>query len=325
MSLNRRVRVGARSRRGLALFAAAAGMALAVIPVIATPAVANVPTNRLTGYQIVYGATTTINAGQTVGAGVWCPRGKTVTSGGVISHSPMTFINSSFPLSTSAWHVTVTDTGNETFPEQFTPYAVCVNTSSVPGYHQVQSAPLPVGPNTYYGPNIAAADAYCNSGEVAIGGGVRTDNASTFLTVSRPTTDTQAWEVYVHLTNPPQSGVAYYQVFSVCIPSADVSSYTIANATYGQFGTFLDITQPGATATTVPPGVFNTAGSGFCADGQLAVAGGATNHDQTNGFISSVSPATGGKYWVVTDTNINPPTTYSEWFLPNAVCVSATA
>jgi hypothetical protein len=100
-----------------------------------------------------------------------------------------------------------------------------------------------------------------------------------------------------------------------------VTSYAIANATYGAYGTFLDITQPGAAATAVPPGVFNTAGFGFCAAGQLAVAGGATKHDQTNGFISSVSAAPGGQYWLVTGTNINPPTSYSEFFLPTAVCV----
>ena len=310
------------ARRRLRLLAVTAGIATAAIAAVATAGVASA-SGGVTGYTIVHGAASAITPGQTVGANVACPSGKVVLSGGVSAHSPLTFIRSSFPLSSRTWAVVVTDTGIETYTEHFTPYAVCVNAASVPGIHQVATARLPVGPATYYGPNIAAADAYCSSGEVVVGGGVRSDNKNALLTVSRPTPDTQAWEVYVHLTvNPPVT--AYYTVFSVCIPSADVSSYAIDTAASGAYGTFLDLSQPGAAATSVPPGVFNTAASGFCGAGQLAVAGGATNHDQTNGFISSVVPDASGKYWLATSTDINPPTSYSEYFLPTAVCVAGT-
>lgn len=302
---------GARSRFGRGLLGVAAGAAVAVVPAVVSPALASAGVG-VTGYTVVTGAPTTITPGQSVAADAFCRPGKVVTSGGVISHSPLTFIRTSYPLDSRTWQMVVTDTGSQTYPEHFTPYAVCVDESSVPGYHQVQTAQLPVGPNTYYGPNKAIGDAYCGAHEVVIGGGVRSHNPSTLLTISRPTTDDRAWEVEVHLTNPPSYGGEYYQVSAVCIPSADVSSYTL-DSNPGGYGTSLTQAMPS-----------NTAGSGYCAVGQLAVAGGATNHDQTNGFISSVSPSSDGKYWLVTDTNINPPS-YGESFIPNAVCVTGTA
>jgi hypothetical protein len=304
------VQRGARSRFGRRLLGFAVGAAVVVVPAIVSPALASA-TVGVTGYQIVHGDTTTVMAGQSVAANASCGPGKVVTSGGVVSHSPLTFISTSYPLSSTTWRVVVTDTGSQTYPESFTPYAVCVNASSVPGYHQVQTAPLPVGPNTYYGPNLAIGDAYCGAQEVVIGGGVLTHNPSTLLTITRPTTDDQAWEVEVHLTNPPASGREYYQVSSVCIPSADVSSYSLDDNP-GGYGTGLTQAMPS-----------DTAGSGYCAAGTLAVAGGATNHDQQNGFISSISPASGGQYWLATDTDINPPS-YGESFDVTAVCVTGT-
>jgi hypothetical protein len=311
MGLYTGVRRGARSRLGRCLLGVAAGVAVAVVPAIVSPALASAA-GGVTGYQVVHGATTTVMAGQSANGSASCGAGKVVTSGGVISHSPLTFINSSYPFNSTTWKVGVTDTGSQTYAESFTPYAVCVNASSVPGYHLVQTAPLTVGPNTYYGPNLAIGDSYCNPQEVAIGGGVLTHNPSTLLTITRPTPDDRAWEVEVHLTNPPASGREFYQVTSVCIPSADVSSYSL-NDNPGGYGTSLTQAMPS-----------NTAGSGFCPAGTLAVAGGATNHDQQNGFISSISPASGGGYWLATDTDINPPM-YGESFDVTAVCVTGTA
>ncbi len=304
---------GGRGRWGLAAFVAAVGVGLgAPGGAAATPVASGV-----TGYTISVGASTAITPGQSVAADAFCRPGKVVLSGGVSAHSPLTFIRTSYPLDSRTWQIVVTDTGTETYTEHFTPYAVCVDATSVPGYHQVQTAPLPVGPNTYYGPNLAVGDAYCDPGEVVVGGGVRSHNPSTLLTISRPTTDDRAWEVEVHLTNPPSYGGEYYQVSAVCIPSGDVSTYEIDTAGPGAYGTVFSTPTGGGSA------LFNTAGSGYCGAGELAVAGGATNHDQANGFISSVLPSSDGKYWLATATDLNPPS-YGESFYPNAVCVAAT-
>lgn len=304
------VQRGARSRFGRRLLGVAAGAAVVVVPAIVSPALASAA-GGVTGYQIVHGDATTVMAGQSVAANATCRSGKVVTSGGVVSHSPLTFISSSYPLNSKTWRVVVTDTGTQTYPESFTPYTVCVNPSSVPGYHIVRTGQLPVGPNTYYGPNLAIGDSYCGAQEVVIGGGVQDHNTSSLLTITRPTTDDRAWEVEVHLTNPPLSGADYYEVSSVCIPSADLTSYSLDDNP-GSYGTSLTQAMPS-----------NTAGSGYCAAGTLAVAGGATNHDQQSGFISSISPATGGQYWLATDTDINPPS-YGESFDVTAVCVTGT-
>jgi hypothetical protein len=314
MDLNAQVRRGARGRLRL-LAGAAVVVAGLVAPGIAsaTP----VPVG-VTGYTISIGASTAITPGQSVAADAFCRPGKVVLSGGVASHSPMTFVRTSYPLDSMTWQIVATDAGSETYTEHFTPYAICVDASSVPGYHQVQTAQLPVGPNTYYGANMAVGDAYCSSGEDVVGGGVRSHFPTTLMTISRPTTDDQAWEVGVHMVNPPSYSGEYYQVSSVCIPSADVSSYTIDTAVPGGYGTDLSMPISGSAAK------FNTAGSGYCGTGQLAVAGGLTNHDQANGFISSISPSSDGKYWLGTATDVNPPS-YGESFYPNSVCVTASA
>ncbi len=304
---------GGTGRRGLAAFVAAAAVGLtAPGGAAATPVASGV-----TGYTISVGASTAITPGQSVAADAFCRPGKVVLGGGVSAHSPLTFIRSSYPLDARTWQIVATDTGTETYTEHFTPYVICVDASSVPGYHQVQTGPLPVGPNTYYGANIAAGDAYCAPGEVVVGGGVRSHFPTTLLTVSRPTTDQRAWEVFVHMVNPPSYGGESYQVSAVCIPSGDVSSYEIDTAAVGAYGTVFSMPTGGGSA------LFNTAGSGYCGAGELAVAGGATNHDQANGFISSVLPSSDGKYWLATATDVNPPS-YGESFYPNAVCVAAT-
>jgi hypothetical protein len=291
-------------------------VAVAIAAGVAAPAAAaaSATTAGLTGYQVVTGAVTTIPAnssGTSQVADAFCPTGKVVLSGGVANHNPSAFIRTSYPTDSRTWQAVVTPTTNTSYAEHFQTYAVCVDASSVPGYNQVQTAPLPVGPATFYGANKAVGDAYCASGDVVVGGGVRSHNPSTFLTVSRPTSDQRAWQVEVHLTNPPSYGGETYQVSSVCIPSGDVSGYTINTATTGTYGTTLTQAAPSSTAA-----------SPYCGAGLLAVAGGATNHDQTNGFISSVIPTSSGKYWLVTDTNIAPPS-WGESFLPNAICVSA--
>jgi len=304
-------------RRGVraGLLAAAVGAAV----LLANASVASAA--GVSGYNVVQGSATNITPGQTITASVSCAGSQVVLSGGVSAHSPMTLIQSSYPTSASTWSVTMTDTGTETYTEHFTPYAVCVDASSVPGIHQVDNAGNTVGPNTYYGPDNAAADAYCSSGEVVVGGGVHSADPSTLLTVSRPTTDQRAWEVYVHLTNDVDAPSSY-DVYSVCIPSADVSSYTIQTASYGAYGTFL-ATDAGGSATGVGSAVTNTAGSPYCPSGTVAVAGGSTSHDWQNQFVSSVYPAPGDShYWLATETDTNPPLYYDEFFLPNAICVT---
>ncbi len=92
----------------------------------------------------------------------------------------------------------------------------------------------------------------------------------------------------------------------------NLSPYSIVNATTATYGTGLTQAAPS-----------NAAGTPSCPTDTPAVAGGATNHDQTNGFISSVAPNSSEKYWVVTDRDLNPPS-YGEHFLPVGICVSAT-
>lgn len=300
-------------RVALGLAGVAALVASLVIPATAAGADTSV---GVTGYTISTGSQTSIpanSAGVSQVADAFCGHGQVVLSGGVFTHANQTFIRTSYPTDARTWQVAVTPTVNTGYAQYFQTYAVCVDASSVPGYHQVQTPSLPVGAATYYGPDKAVGDAYCSNGEYVVGGGVRSHNPSTFLTVSRPTTDNRAWQVEVHLTNPPSYGGETYQVSAVCIPSVDVSTYTIGTATTATYGTGL--TQAAPT---------NTAGSPYCGAGTLAVAGGATNHDQENGYINSVLPNSSGKYWVVTDTNTSPPS-YGEYFLPNSICVSGTS
>jgi hypothetical protein len=198
---------------------------------------------------------------------------------------------------------------------------VCVNASSVPGIHQAENAGVVVGPDTYYGEDNAAADAYCNSGEVVVGGGVHNADAHTFLTISHPTDDEQAWDVFVHLTVPADAP-STFDVYSVCIPSADVSSYSIQTSNYGDYGTLLG-TDAGGTLTGVGPDVANTAGTPYCPSGTVAAAGGETNNDHQNEFLSTLYPAPGDShYWIVTQTDVNPPTGYDENFVPQDICVT---
>ncbi len=276
---------------------------------------ANATEPGITGYSIAAGRPTAIpanSAGITQVADAFCPNGKVVLSGGVTNHNSTVFIRTSYPLDSRTWQVAVTPSQNIGYPETFTPYAVCGDASSLPGYRQIQTAALPVGPATYYGPNKAVGDAYCTASEYVIGGGVRSHNPSTWLTVSRPTSDQRAWEVEVNLTNPPSYGGEYYQVSAICVPRTDLSSYSIVNATTSTYGTSLTQAAPS-----------NAAGSPYCPTDTLAVAAGATNHDQNNGFISSVTPTSSGKYWVISDRDLNPPS-YGEHFLPVGICVSAT-
>jgi hypothetical protein len=296
-----------------ALSLAAAGSLVAALLVSGGPASAT-PVAGLTNVKISVGAQTAIpanSAGVSQAAYAFCRPGQVVISGGVINHNPNVFIRSSYADADTQWLSVVTPSVNVSYPEWFQTYVICADASSVPGYHRINTAQLPVGPATYYGPNKAVGDAYCGSNEVVLGGGVRSHNPSTWVTVSRPTTDNQAWEVEVNLTNPPSWGGEYYQVYAVCAPSTDLSSYTISS-NVGGYGTGLTTAQH-----------TNAAGTPYCGAGLVAIAAGATNHDQDHGFISSLSPTAGDHYWVVNDTNINPPS-YGESFVPIAACVSGT-
>jgi hypothetical protein len=296
-------------------------LATAVSMAVLVASASAAPTAGVSGYNVVQGSATNITPGQTVTASVSCAAGQDVLSGGVSAHSPMTFIQSSYPTAAGTWSVTMTDTGVETYTEHFTPYAVCVNASSVPGIHQAENAGTVVGPDTYYGDDNAAADAYCNSGEVVVGGGVHSADNHTLVTISHPTDDERAWDVFVHLTIHADAP-STFDVYSVCIPSTDVSSYSIQTSSYGDYGTTLG-TDAGGTATGVGPDVANTAGTPYCPSGTVAVAGGETNNDHQNEFLSTVYPAPGDShYWLVTQTDVNPPSGYDENFVPQAICVT---
>ena len=111
-------------------------------------------------------------------------------------------------------------------------------------------------------------------------------------------------------------------VYSVCIPSADVSSYSIQTSNYGDYGTLLG-TDAGGTPTAAGPDVANTAGTPYCPSGTVAVAGGETNNDHQNEFLSTVYPAPGDShYWLVTQTDVNPPIGSDENFVPQDICVT---
>jgi hypothetical protein len=299
-------------RRGsLALIAAGACVTAIVIPQLDAQAI----TPGLTGYQIVAGSPVSVaanSAGTAVTAGASCGTGKRIISGGVLSHSATTYIASSYPSSDTGWTVTATPTVNASYPETVTAYAVCANSSSLPGYNQVSTADKPVGPSTYYGPNLDVSDAYCASGDYVVGGGFSSPDPLTFATIERPTTDDRAWEVEVHRTSLPLVGTSTYKVYSICLPVADISSYTVVNNTSSDSTTTLTTTSP-----------TNTAGSPFCGSGTLAVGGGGVNDDQQNGYLSSISPDASGKYWLVTDTDSAAPS-YDAHIYPVAICVTAT-
>jgi hypothetical protein len=287
----------------------------AVVALVVSPAIASAATG-VTGYTIVQGTSTPITPGETVTASATCPSGKVVVSGGISAHSPLTFVNASWPSSSNAWTVIATDTGNETYTEHFTPYAVCVDQSSVPGIHIAESGP------PFNADGVGQAYAFCNAGEVSVGGGEYTSDAATLLTISQPATAPPAgWFASVRYTD----STASFNTFAVCIPSTDVSSYTIGSASYGAYGTFLGLlgSPPGAALTAVPPAVTNTAGAPYCGSGQLAVGGGAFSHDWENGGrISSIYPDSSGKYWLATATEVAPPEYYNEYFLPGDICIT---
>src|SRR5665213_3639624 len=127
--------------------------ALIAAVVFQAPNAAASPTTGVTGYTISTGAVTAIPAnssGVSQVADAFCPNGDVVLSGGVVNHNSTVFIRTSYPTDSRTWQAVVTPTVNIGYPETFTTYAVCVDASSVPGYTQVQTAQLPVGPNTYY-------------------------------------------------------------------------------------------------------------------------------------------------------------------------------
>jgi hypothetical protein len=200
---------------------------------------------------------------------------------------------------------------NVGYPESVTAYAVCADSSSLPGYNVASLTGQTVGPATYYGQNLNVTDAYCAADEYVLGGGFTTGDPLTAATIERPTSDNRAWEVELHRNSLPANGSSTYNVYAVCVPTVDISSYTIVTA------------DPSPTTALTVADPTNTAGSPFCSDsGTLAVGGGGVNHDQTNGYLSSISPDATGKYWLVTDFDTNPPS-YGENFFPVAICVTA--
>lgn len=324
--MDHRSRVASRSVARRFGWHAAAALAAAGMAIALTPAVASA-SSGVTGYKIVSGSSTPITPGQSVSATVSCPASKVVVSGGVSAHSPLTFVSSSWPASANSWDVVVTDTGDETYTEHFAPYAVCVDSISVPGIHIAESPSEPAGllGPIYNPPNVGAAYAFCGSGEVSLGGGVDSSDGDTLLTISQPASGAPTgWLAYV-LRTDPAPGTTYFNVYAVCVPGTDLSSYTIGSASYGSYGTFLGLlgSPPGAALTAVPPAVTNTAGAPYCGGGLVAVGGGASNHDwESGGRVSSLYPDSSGKYWLATGTEVDPPGGYNEYFLPGDICIT---
>ena len=266
------------------------------------------PAVGITGYQVVTGASTPIDDGAAGSATVSCPTGQTAVSAGVVSHSPLTFITNLQPVDAQTWQIGVTNTGQLGYTEHFQPYVVCVDTSSIPGMHVAQYTPA--SPSSGFG----IYDAYCAPTDYVLGGGVSQSNTNSYLSISRPN-DYRSWQIGVYNAGDPET----FTTYAVCIPQADVTSYSQNTSSYASYGTFLD--QPVTGSDTA---LSNTASAPYCDQGQVAVGGGAANHDTNNGYVSSTYPSNDNRSWLETSTDVNPPTGYTEFALPNDVCVNGT-
>jgi hypothetical protein len=303
-------------RSFVAIGAVAAMAAATTVAVITSGAAGASPAAGVTGYQIVQGPVTAVGAAgsptESAAAYTQCPATKVALSAGVIAHNPLTFIRSTSPVSNTSWLVVVTNTA--TVADTFRTYSICVDASSVPGFHYVASAPVNIG-----SPGGGVSDVFCPTGEYAVGGGVVDHNPHSYLSISRPLSgDSRAWQVFVY-NNAVLTYQENFTVFATCVPQADISTYNPQTTASGAFGTDLSQPIPGSPAKT------NTAAAPFCPTGQVAVAGGGANHNQTFGYISSTSPSPDGRYWLTTSTNVNPPTGFTESSLPSDICVSGTA
>lgn len=291
--------------------AALIGVATAQV-VVAPASHANPP--GITGYQVITGDPADLVGATTVIVSVSCPSGQSVVGGGASAHSPLAWISSSYPATTSSWSVAVTMPVDLGYTEHFTPYAVCVDTSSVPGITIASSGDLAVPAAT----NVISG-VQCPSGDVALDGGFAGGNGLVRLTESAPEPgEPDIWLVGVYEASSTDPGE--FSIDAVCVPSSDLTDYTVQSTSYGDFGTLLDQPISGSSALT------NTAGAPYCPAGDVAVGAGAVVHDQNNSYVSSLIPAPQGDphYWLETSTDANPPSGYSESAEANDICVNGT-
>jgi hypothetical protein len=291
---------------GTTVLVAAGAVALALSP--SSNAAAG-----FTGYQVITGAPVAITDGATVSATIDCPSGQSALSGGISSHNSMMFLDVLAPVSASEWSMTVTQTGTLGYTEHFTPYIICVDTASVPGLHYNTTS------NTAAANTQTIKDAFCDlATEYVVGGGFNAGLSGPHASISYPVGDNRTWQVGVD--NPTGSPTAF-TVYAVCVPQADVSSYTQLSGSYTSFAAYMD--QPvlgGPSAARTNNGA---SASGYCPAGTLASGGGVFDHDQDNdGFIVSSYPSDDHRYWLQTSTDLNPPS-YGEWSSATVVCVSA--
>jgi hypothetical protein len=294
--------------------AAVAALVVAGVTAVAFAGSSNATPAGLTGYHVYVGSPVAVNDnGGTNFVTVSCPNGKSALSAGVSSHSPMMFINQLAPLNATDWFIQVTQTGNLGYgPEHFTPYIICADTASVPGIHfNIDPYPgIAAAPNTQ-----TIKDAFCDSTtEYVVGGGFDAGVQSTYGNISYPI-DSRTWQVGVDNTSVISN---LFSVYAVCLPKADVASYSQLSGNSGSFGAYMNQPVPGGPVTAGS----NTAGSGYCPSGTLASGGGVFSHDQDgDGFIVSSLPSDDFRYWLETSTDLNPPS-YGEWAAATVICVS---
>jgi hypothetical protein len=291
----------------------------AVVAAVATSQSSHA-SSGLTGYQVVTDSPVAISDGQSIDTHITCPTGKSALSAGVLSHNQMMFVNLLQPFSATTWSVQVTQTGTLGYTEHFTPYIVCVDTSSAPGLH-VNADPYPdidAAPNTQ-----TIKDAFCDQNtEYVVGGGFGIASGldtGAYGSISYPI-DNRTWQAGVdNNTGSTQD----FTTWAVCLPQADVSAYSQLSGDLNSFAAYMDQPVLGGPSTARTNN--GASASPYCPSGTLAAGGGVFDHDGDNdGFIVSSYPSDDYRYWLQTSTDLNPPT-YGEWSSASVICVSASS
>lgn len=145
-------------------------MAATTLSIVAIAPASHAITPGITGYRVVTPGPVSFGAlgpvAQTVS--VSCPAGQSVVGGGVDSHSPQAYISSSYPSAADTWTIREKLTVDVGYIESFTPYAVCVDTSSVPGINiAIQGTPI-----TLSASSGTITGVQCPSGDEATDGGL---------------------------------------------------------------------------------------------------------------------------------------------------------
>lgn len=267
----------------------------------------------VTGYHVVAGSSASFDGPSTLNLFASCPAGQTAISGGVETHSPLAWLSELQPVSAQMWAMAVTQDKTFGFAQSATPYVVCVDTSSVPGLYVVSASK-----QIAHGQSDEV-DAFCqnNPGDVAVAGGFSGAPYLRAVISSWLPGDNRAWQAGAF--NATGFATTPLTVYAVCLPGADVTDYVQQKNTFPtSYGTSLD--QPAPFGATT-----NTSGAPYCPSGDVAVGGGAWNHDQNNAFISSLIPAPQGDqhYWNETSTELVPPQYFTQWAEAYDICVNA--